>query len=312
MTNIKCFAAALVLTSCAASVLASDAKAANTAEKTAAPALTKDALVRLEKTAYDAWKSKDAKFWDTFLSDKFVGYGLSAKLDKASATNEYIGNDCEIKSYALSDEQMRLLGERAALITYKTSVDGTCGGQKMPANSWAASIYAWEGGRWKGVFHAESPIVDPTAAAKPVANKQAPKAPEAKPAARDAATDAMLAVERTVWEDWREHDAKKIADLTAKDISFINIFGTYLATKADALKDWSGTACDIKRVSVTDAAGTMLSPTVGILTFTGTADGTCSGQMVNSVIWGTSVYVKDGNVWKWAFGINTPARRNGA
>ena len=73
MTKIKCFAAALVLTSCAASALASDAKAANTAEKTAPPAPTKDTLVRLENRAYDAWKSKDARFWDSFLSDKFVG-----------------------------------------------------------------------------------------------------------------------------------------------------------------------------------------------------------------------------------------------
>jgi hypothetical protein len=97
----------------------------------------------------------------------------------------------------------------------------------------------------------------------------------------------------------------------ASDISFINIFGTYLATKADALKNWSGAGCDVKRVSVTDATGTMLSPTVGILTFTGTADGTCYGQAVGP-IWGTSVYVKDGNAWKWAFGINTPARRKGA
>ena len=45
----------------------------------------------------------------------------------------------------------------------------------------------------------------------------------------------MLAVERNVWEAWRAHDAKKLADLTAPDISFINIFGAYLATKTDAI-----------------------------------------------------------------------------
>ena len=78
------------------------------------------------------------------------------------------------------------------------------------------------------------------AAAKPVADKEAPKAHQAKPVAQDAGTDAMFAVERTVWEDWRAHDAKKIEDLTARDISFINVFGMYLATKADALKNWSG------------------------------------------------------------------------
>src|ERR1700730_3485567 len=134
MAKIKYFAATLIFTACAGNVPANNAHAANTAEKTGPAAPTKDALVTLEKSAYEAWKSKDAKFWDTFLSDKFVGYGSSGKLDKASATKEYTGADCEIKSYALSDEQMKLLGHRAALITYKTTVDGTCGGQKVPAN----------------------------------------------------------------------------------------------------------------------------------------------------------------------------------
>jgi hypothetical protein len=312
MVKITYFAAALVFTACAGNVPANNANAANTPEKTAPAAPTKDALVTLEKSAYEAWKSKNAKFWGTFLSDKFVGYGSFGKLDKVSATKEYTGADCEIKSYALSDEQMKPLGNDAALITYKTTIDGTCGGQKVPANSWAASVYVGDGGKWKGVFHAEAPVIDPKAApAKPVAKKEAPKKDEAKPADRDPGTDAMLAVEKTVWEAWKVHDAKKLEDLTARDISFINIFGTYLATKADALKNWSGAGCDVKSVSVTDAAGRMLSPTVGILTFKGTADGTCYGQTVGP-IWGTSVYVKDGNAWKWAFGINVPARREGA
>jgi hypothetical protein len=92
--------------------------------------------VTLEKSAYAAWKSKDAKFWDTFLSDKFVGWGTSGKLDKVSAKKKYTGADCEIKSYALSEERVSPRGKLAALITYKATVDGTCGGQKIPANSW--------------------------------------------------------------------------------------------------------------------------------------------------------------------------------
>jgi hypothetical protein len=302
MAMIKYFAAGLVLAACAGNVPANYANA----DETAAPA--KDALVALEKSAYQAWKSKDAKFWDAFLSDNFVGYGSSGRLDKASATQEYTGADCEIKSYALSDEQLNLLGKREALITYKATIDGTCGGQKLPPNSWAASVYVRDGDRWKNVFHAESPIVDPTAvAANPVGLKEAPGAQEAEPAAPNAHTAALLAVERTVWEDWRTHDAAKLERLTAKDISFINIFGTYLATKADALQNWSGTGCDVKRVTLTNAMGTMLSPTVRILTFTGAAEGTCYGQAVGP-IWGTTIYVKDGNAWKWTFGINTPAR----
>ena len=312
MAKIKYFAAALVFTVCAGNVPANKANADSTPIKTAPAAPTKVALVTLEKSAYEAWKSKDAKFWDTFLSDKFVGYGSYGKLDKASAAKEYTGADCEIKSYVLSDEQMTPLGTDAALLTHKTTVDGTCGGQKVPAISWAAGVYVRDGDKWKGAFHAEAPVVDPKAApAKPVDRKAAPKGGAAKPADRDAGIEAMLAVERAVWEAWRAHDAKKLEDLTARDISFINIFGTYFATKADALKSWTGTGCDAKSVSVTDAARTMLSPTVGILTFKGAADGTCFGQKVGP-IWGTSVYVKDGDAWKWSFGINLPAPREGA
>jgi len=298
MAKIKCFIltaiAALVFTVCGGNALANNANAANTAERTAPTGPTKVALVTLEKSAYEAWKSKDAKFWDTFLSDKFVGWGSSGKLDKASATKEYTGADCEIKRFALSGEQMKPLGQNAALITHKTTVDGTCSGQKVAVNSWVASVYVRDGDTWKGIFHAEAPVVDPKAApAKPVDKKEAPKEGNAKRADRDAGTDA-----------------KTIGDLTARDISFINIFGTHLATKADALKNWGGAGCDVKSVSVTDAAGTMLSPTVGILTFKGAADGTCYGQKVGP-IWGTSVYVNDGDAWKWTFGINVPARGEG-
>ncbi len=302
MAIIRHFATALAFAACAGNVPTNYVNAAP-----AAP--TKDALVTLEKSGYQAWKSKDATFWDTFLSDKFVGYGSSGKLDKASAIQEFRGLGCEIKSFDLSNERMKPLGNDAALITYKTTIDGTCEGQKVPVNSWAASVYVLDGDQWKGVFHAESPIVDLTAtSAKPVANKEVLKRGKPKPAGQEAGTEVMLAIERAVWEAWRVHDAKKLADLTASDISFINAFGTYLATKSDALKDWSAAGCDVKQVGFTDAAGTMLSPTVGILTFTATADGTCYGQ-APPPIWGTSIYVKEADTWKWIFGINTPARR---
>ena len=268
---------------------------------------TKVALLALETSAYEAWKSKDAKFWSAFLSNKFVGWGSLGRLDKASAIKEYIGADCEIKSYALSDERVSPLGKDAALITHRVTVNGACGGQKLPTNSWAATVYVRDGSNWQGAFHAQAPIVDPKSTpAKPAERQQALNEDDAQPTNRDARTDAMLAVERVVWEAWRAHDGRKLQDLTARDISFINVFGTYLATKSEALKNWSGSGCDVKSVGVTDAASTMLSPTVGILTFKAAANGTCYGQKVGPV-WGTSVYVKHGNAWKWTFGINLPA-----
>jgi ketosteroid isomerase-like protein len=298
-------AAAITVFTCAVDALTNGVKAADTASKAAAAESIKVALDSLEKSAYQAWQSKDARFWDAFLSDKFVGWGSSGRLDKLSATKEYSAADCDVKSYALASEQTSALGQNAALITHQIAVDGSCGGHKLAAEGWVASVYIRDGDKWKGVFHAEAPIVNP-AAVKPISQKDLSREGHSKPLGRDALTIAMLALERDVWEAWREHDAKRIAGLTAEDITFINIFGTYLANKTDALKDWSGTGCDVKSIGITDANATVLSPTVRILTFKATADGTCYGQKVGPV-WGSSVYVKHGDKWKWTFGINLPA-----
>lgn len=300
-----------ILAVCSASQLASNANAGDAREGITSAEQAKVQLIKLETSAYEAWKSQDAKFWREFLSDNFVGWGSIGRLDKASATKQYTGINCEIKSYALSDEQVNLLAKDAALITYKATVSGTCGGQMLPMNSRAATIYVRNDGTWKRAFHAQDAIVDPKQIVpQPGGRHRTIHEDDVQPATRTASTDAMIAVERDLWEAWRVHDTHTIGDLTAKDISFINIFGAYLPTKADAMKDWSATYCDVNSVSLNDAMGTMVAPTVGILTFKAAADGTCYGQQVGSV-WGTSVYVKSGDVWKWTFGINLPAGQHG-
>jgi ketosteroid isomerase-like protein len=314
MVNVKYFALAVaaifIYTASARDALANNAIATKSAENTAPAGPPRDAIVTLEKSAYAAWKSKDAKFWDTFLSEQFVGWGTSGKLDKVSAKREYTGADCDIKSYALSEVRVSPRGKRAALITYKATVDGTCGGQTIPAISWVAGVYVRDGGQWKAVFHAQDAVVNPELSpVKPGYQNGARGNDTTKPTAPDAGTGTLLAIEGAVWEAWKDHDAKRLSDLMAEDISFINIFGIYLTNKAEGLKNWSGTGCDVKSVSVTDAA-TMLSPKVGILTFKATADGTCFGQKVGP-IWGSSIYVKYGDAWKWTFGINVPARGEG-
>src|SRR5271165_6106695 len=125
MANVKYFALAVaavfIYAACARDALANNANTTEAAEKAAPAGPPKVALVTLEKSAYAAWKSKDAKFWDTFLSDNFVGWGTSGKLDKVSAKKQYTGADCDIRSYSLSDVRVSSRGKHAALITYKAT-----------------------------------------------------------------------------------------------------------------------------------------------------------------------------------------------
>jgi hypothetical protein len=273
------------------------------ASKPTAAAPTKDALMTLEKSAYEAWKTKDSKFWDPFLTANFVGYGASGKLDKAAAIKEYSGADCDIKSYSISDDQMTPLGNDAALITYKVSVDGTCGGQKVPANSWAAGVYVREGDKWKGAFHAESPIADPNAKpAAPAAKPAASTAPagEAKP---DAATDAMMALEKKAWDDWKNKNAAGLEEWASSRLTSFTSKGRQ--DKAGAIKTWTEDGCEVKSVSLTDPGSVSIGPDYSLFTFKSAVDGKCGGAAIPSEN-GITIYAKEGGAWKALFTMGAP------
>src|SRR6266404_4696866 len=303
---------------------------ANTTKPVAA-APTDDELMALDKQANEAYVKGNSKFFEGMLSDKFVILTDGGqRMDKAATVKMIAGVKCDIKSMDLTEPAMSMIDADTYALSYKATWDGTCNGpdgkpMKVPSPIRSASIWVRRGDKWQAVFHGENLIVDlknPPPPPAPAAEKEEPKkddktaansntaANTAAPATAtpDANTDALVKVELALWEAWKEHDAKKLDDLMAKDVSFVNIFGTYLATRADALKDWTGANCEIKSVSVSDGFASALSPTVEMLTRKGTADGICGGQEVGgTVIWGVSIYVKDGDAWKFAFGMNSPA-----
>jgi ketosteroid isomerase-like protein len=242
------------------------------------------------------------------------------RMGKAEVVKMISGVNCNIKEgWSLTEPQMEKIDNDTYVLTYKTTMDGTCTfngkTEKQPSPVRAATVWVRNGEKWQAAFHGGNPIVDPKALSatgkREESKKGGPKKDTAgtpslaKPTA-DQGTDGMMAAEKSVWEAWKAKDAKKIEDLTAVDISFVNIFGAYFANKADAIKDWTGATCDVKSFSLTDGVGTLVSPTVGILTVVGSVDGNCGGQKP-PMVYGTSVYVKDGDTWKWAFGFNSPA-----
>ena len=324
-------AASTFFAACGAPGANTGANNANTnTTKPVAP--TADALMALDKQANEAYVKGDSKFFEGMLSDKFVILGGGQRMDKAATVKMIAGVKCDIKSMDLTEPAISMIDADTYALSYKATWDGACNGpdgkpMKVPSPVRSASIWVRSGDKWQAVFHGENLIVDPKNPVAPAAPPKKPKEVEPKKdvktaansntsantgapakATPDANTDALVKVELALWEAWKEHDAKKLDDLMAKDVSFVNIFGTYLATRADALKDWTGAGCQVKSVSVTDGFASALSPTVEMLTRKGTADGTCGGQNVGgTAIWGVSIYVKEGAAWKFAFGMNLAA-----
>src|SRR5947209_1969094 len=312
-------AASTFFAACGAPAANTGANNANTnTTKPVAAAPTADALMALDKQANEAYVKGDSKFFGGMLSDKFVILtGGGQRMDKAATVKMIAGVKCDIKSMDLTEPAMSMIDADTYALSYKATWDGTCNGPdgkraKVPSPIRSASIWVRSGDKWQAVFHGENLIVDPK---NPIAPAAPPKKVEPKKdvktavnpntsantaapakATPDGNTDALVKVELALWEAWKAHDAKKLDGLMAKDVSFVNIFGTYLATRADAMKDWTGAGCQVKSVSVTDGFASALSPTVEMLTRKGTADGTCGGQEVGGTdIWGVSIYVKDGD-----------------
>jgi hypothetical protein len=334
-------AASTFFAACGAPAANTGANNANTiTTKPVAAAPTTDALMALDKQANEAYVKGDSKSFEGLLSDKFVILtGGGQRMDKAATVKMIASVKCDIKSMDLTEPAMSMIDADTYALSYKATWDGTCNGpdgkpMKVPGPVRSASIWVRSGDKWQAVFHGENLIVDPKNPAASAAPAAPPKKPialskqeepeqDGKTAANsntaantaapakttpDANTDALVKVELALWEAWKAHDAKKLDDLMAKDVSFVNIFGTYLATRADAMKDWTGNGCEIKSVSVTDGFASALSPTVEMLTRKGTAEGTCGGQNVGgTAIWGVSIYIKEGDAWKFAFGMNLSA-----
>lgn len=302
--SIACLACEPAANSNAINANAGNRAAANSSAAKPEPVPpSKDALVTLEKQAWEGWKNRDPRSFESLLSDKYVGFASTGRIGKAESIKTLSDQKCEIKSYSLSDEQMTSIGPDVALLTFKAAQDGVCDGRPIPAAVWAASVYAREGDTWKTVHYTEAPVVDPKA---PPAKSSAPAA--VKPAADaekpDDQTEALLAVEKSAWEAWKNKDQKALDSLLGSN--FLWLSGEGRADRAAIIKMWStDNKCDVKSYELTDARSVQLSADVSLLTFRGRADGNCAGEplMTN---WYSVLYQKSGDSWKPAFGAILP------
>src|SRR5438445_8289322 len=136
MNKIKYFvltaAAAVVFTACGAP--AGNAPAANNANtntnttKITAAAPTADGLMALDKQANEAYLRGDGKFFDGFLSDKFVMRDGGKRIDKAAVVDMISKTKCESKSFELTEPQMAKIDADTYVLSYKGTFDGTCTG----------------------------------------------------------------------------------------------------------------------------------------------------------------------------------------
>jgi hypothetical protein len=114
-------------------------------------------LIKYENELWEAWKNKNGKPFQARLSSDGVTVGEQGTSSKAETVKAIATLGCDIKSFKLSDYKLVSLDSNVALLTYKATEDGSCGGTALPPVVWAASTYVRRGGKWLAVFHQETP-----------------------------------------------------------------------------------------------------------------------------------------------------------
>ncbi len=112
-------------------------------------------IIALEKAGWEAWKNKDAKWFQANQTDDALSVHADGVTDKAQGIKDL--PNCEVKSVSLDNFKFLMIDKDAALITFVGTQDAVCGGKAQPVTVRASSVYAKRGGKWLNVFYTEIP-----------------------------------------------------------------------------------------------------------------------------------------------------------
>jgi len=119
--------------------------------------------------------------------------------------------------------------------------------------------------------------------------------PKPKPAMSKAQIQkSLIASEKKLWEAWKNKDAKPFKATLAADSIMVGEDG--IADKETAVKGITSMDCNIKSYTLSDFKVALANPSVALIAYKGTVDGTCAGTAVPPV-WASSVYVNRGGKW---------------
>lgn len=116
----------------------------------------KETLVNLEKQSWEAWKKRDGKFFEEFLSDDHVEVGFGGIATNAQVVAFVDSPRCEVKSYSIDRFELIMLEANTALLTYHAAQDTSCNRVAVPSPAWVSSLYIKRGGRWFNVLYQQT------------------------------------------------------------------------------------------------------------------------------------------------------------
>src|SRR5678815_492394 len=126
---------------------ASPSKADRSASKDAA-------ITESEKSAWEAYKNKQADAFKKYLATDYCGvYAEGIKnVEKEVADME----QTELRDYSFADMKVVFPSADVAVTTYKATLQSSSGGQDTSGTYNVASVWIKKGGKWLVIFHTDA------------------------------------------------------------------------------------------------------------------------------------------------------------
>ena len=122
--------------------------------KSAKSATQETAITGLEKSAWEAYKSKQADAFKKLLSKDYCGAYAEGIKNLDTEVADMAKTD--LRDYSFADMKVVFPSADIAVITYKVTQQATSAGQDISGTYNSGSVWMKKGGKWLGVFHTEA------------------------------------------------------------------------------------------------------------------------------------------------------------
>src|SRR5947207_15379297 len=114
------------------------------------------AITDLEKSAWEAYKNKQADAFKKLLSKDYCG--VYAEGIKTLDTEVADMAKTDLRDYSFADMKVVFPSADVAVVTYKVTQHATSAGQDVSGTYNTSSVWVKEGGKWLGVLHTEAKV----------------------------------------------------------------------------------------------------------------------------------------------------------
>jgi uncharacterized protein (TIGR02246 family) len=108
--------------------------------------------------------------------------------------------------------------------------------------------------------------------------------------------DDLVALEKSSWKAFADHDAKAYGDTMTDDAVLVSASGEVVTGRQKIVADLS---CNVKSFDLADTKLRQLSADIAILTYNLTQDVTCGAEKLPTKAFATAIYVRQGGKWRW-------------